>query len=106
MRTTCRCAMILAMVISAIAAQDGSKRDAKITITVGPSDSPLNAASCKESSYGNLHNGDRTKLTPGEIGEYVARVIKEGNILTIYPESKDGIFVYARCPNSEPKASQ
>ena len=78
----------------------------KITIRVGPSEPPLAAASCKESSYGNLHNGDRTKLTEQEVGEYILRTLRAGNIITIHPESKSGIFVYARCPNTEPKDAQ
>lgn len=98
--------LLAIMAIAFVASPQDKPKIDKIVITVGPSEPPLKAASCKQSSYGNLHNGDRTRLTPEEIGEYVTRVIKEGTIITIYPESDSGIFVYARCPNSEPKASQ
>ncbi len=101
MRIALMSAGIFAMVVS-MAAQDKPKVE-KITIGVGPSQPPLTGASCKESSYGNLHQGDRIKPTPSEIGEYILRVIQEGNIVTVYPESKDGIFVYARCPRTEVK---
>jgi hypothetical protein len=104
MQSIFRSVAILGIALT-LSAQDKPKID-KITITVGPSEPPLKPALCKESSYGNLHYGDRTKLTPSEIGEYVLRVTEEGNIVTVYPGSKDGIFVYARSPSSEPKGAQ
>jgi len=94
---------IMAVATVSVLAQNAPNTD-KVTVKVGgPSQPPLAIASCKESSYGNLHHSHRTKLTPEEIGEYISRVIQGGNIVTVYPETKDGIFVYARCPNVEPK---
>jgi hypothetical protein len=61
-------------------------------------ESPLLPATCKESGYGYLHLGSRTKLTATEIGDHVLAGIGSGEILTIYPESKSGIFVYGECP--------
>jgi hypothetical protein len=60
---------------------------------------PLRHATCKHSAYGYLHIAERTKLTPSEIGQYVAASIDSGTTLAVYPESKSGIFVYAACPN-------
>jgi hypothetical protein len=95
--------LLVATTLAVVLSAQNKLEIKRITVAVGPSDPPLNSASCKESSYGDLHNGQRTNLTPAEVGEYVLRTIKEGNIITVYPESKNGIFVYARCPNSEPK---
>jgi hypothetical protein len=63
---------------------------------------PLRSATCKAGSYGYLHVGERTKLTPIEIGQYVAAKIADGAILTVYPESKSGVFVHVECPKPQP----
>lgn len=61
-------------------------------------ESPLRAPTCKESSYGYLHIGYRRDLTPAEIGQYVIDDTADGKVLTVYPKSESGIFVYADCP--------
>ena len=72
------------------------------SITVAPGEPPLRTATCKSSSYGLLEINGRYNLTATEIGEYVLADTRTGNILTIYPQSKSGMFVYARCPVTEP----
>ncbi len=68
-----------------------------ITVNAGPSEPPLSPATCTESSYGYLHIGERTDLTPEEIGRYIEADSSDGKVLTVYPKSKTGIFVYAEC---------
>jgi len=90
---------ILTFVGVAVLAQDRPNID-KITVKLAPPDeAPLRPAVCKEHSYGYLHMGQRTALTPEEIGRYAVAALNEGRIVTLYPESKSGIYVFAKCPN-------
>jgi hypothetical protein len=73
----------------------------KPRITIGPSEAPLSPPTCKESSYGYLHMGERTKIAPVEVGDYVQGELDDGKIVTVYPESKSGVFVYSKCPTTD-----
>jgi hypothetical protein len=64
-------------------------------------ETPLHPASCKNGFYGYLHIGERTKLTPLEIGQYVADMIADGATISVYPESKSGVFVHVECPKPQ-----
>jgi hypothetical protein len=69
------------------------------SVTVGVRrDPPLRTPSCKTSTYGYLHINERTKLTSEEISQYIVAAIEDGATVTVYPESKSGIFVDVNCP--------
>jgi hypothetical protein len=44
-----------------------------------------------------LEKSGRTKMTEAEIAKFVATSLRDGYVLTIYPESKRGIFVNMQC---------
>jgi hypothetical protein len=69
-------------------------------VTVGPGKAPLRPKTCKGSSYGYINIAGRDKLSPAELGEYIAAKLQEGKIMTIYPETLDGIFAYEECPGN------
>jgi hypothetical protein len=71
----------------------------RITVTVGPGGDPIHPSTCKSSVLGYLEIGGRTNLTPTEMGQYVLDRIGKGFVLTIYPETKNGIAVSADCRN-------
>lgn len=40
----------------------------------------------------------RTKLTPDEVGDYIARRLKQGYRVTLYPQLSGKIFAISNCP--------
>ena len=44
-------------------------------------------------------------MTQAEVGKFVNSGLHEGYVLTIYPESKRGIFVNLECTNSTASAT-
>jgi hypothetical protein len=80
-----------------IAQQSNNNR---ITVTVGPGNNPIHPSTCTSSVFGYLEIGGRTNLTATEMGQYVLDRIGKGFVLTIYPETKDGIAVSADCRNA------
>jgi hypothetical protein len=75
-------------------------------ITVVPSE-PIAPGTCTSSSAGYLEeSGGRTKLTDREIGQTISAALKGGYVVTVYPPTERGIFVFYECPagSAESKA--
>jgi len=70
------------------------------SLTVGPGKPPLHPKTCKGSSFGYVNVRGRFKLTPQELGEYIAAKTSDGEIVTAYPETADGFFVTEKCPEN------
>jgi hypothetical protein len=62
-------------------------------ITVLPSEPIIASGSCTASTAGYLEIKGRTKMTKAEIGKFVDSSLRDGYVITIYPETKRGIFV-------------
>lgn len=60
-------------------------------------DEPLAKSACTSSSSGYLEKDGRTKLTEAELGHFISSSLRDGYTLTLYPESKNGIFADMRC---------
>jgi len=71
-----------------------------------PADEPLQAATCTASWSGYLEINGRIELTEAEIGKFVASSLRDGYVLTIYPESKNGVFVDMTCPATPKPTNQ
>ncbi len=72
-------------------------------IAVLPSEPIMPSGDCTTSRYGYLENHGKTKLTElteAEIGKFVDSSLHSGYIITIYPETKRGVFVGMECTNS------
>jgi hypothetical protein len=104
MQTIRKLLLVLTVASIAILGQDKAKID-KITVSVADPEEPaLHPATCQLPTYGYLHLGTRTDLTPQEIGEYVVSALADGKVVTIHPPSKSGVYAYADCPNYRPTA--
>ena len=69
-------------------------------ITVLPSEPVKPTGNCKADLSGYLEMDGRTKMTKAEIGNWVDSSLRDGYVVTIYPETKRGIFVNMDCTNS------
>ena len=69
------------------------------TLTVVPSEPIQPTGNCKSNTGGYLNKDGRTALTNSEIGQFVSDKLHDGYILTVYPATKNGIFVSAGCTN-------
>jgi len=67
------------------------------SITVLPSDPILPSGNCKVSRAGYLEKKGKIEMTKAEIGEFVDSSLRDGYVLTIYPQTKNGIFVNMEC---------
>ena|ERR1700734_3604729 len=89
---------LLALCVTGLLGQEAKRPHLdEITVDVNR-EAPLHRQTCKHSSFGYLHFGTRTDLTPSEVGEAILADLADGNVLTVYPQSKSGILVYAGCP--------
>jgi hypothetical protein len=91
-----KCGTALALALTVVA-QEPSK-PVIATIKELPSE-PILAGTCVSSTAGYLEKGGRTQLTEEEIGNAVFGALKEGYIVTLYPQSKRGVFVNFECPD-------
>jgi hypothetical protein len=96
------CAVILAVL--PIAGQNS--KPAIVSIKTLPSIAVPNGPwACTAGSAGYLEVNGRTKLTDSEIGKIVSQSLRDGYTLTLYPQTKLGIFVDAECNAAAPSTS-
>jgi hypothetical protein len=94
---------ILALSISALAQEPSKPRIADISAV--PSDHPVNATGvCTASMSGYLLNKQGKKMTEPEAGKYLVSSLKDGYVITVYPETEGGIFVDMKCIATKPNA--
>lgn len=87
---------IVAVVV--VLAQQPSKPHVDVSLV--PSEPIAASGDCKSDTGGYLlGKNNETTPTKSEIGEIVSDKLSHGYILTIYPPTKSGIFVGARCTN-------
>jgi hypothetical protein len=91
--------LLLALTVGILFGQKGTWKVEAIGAP-RPADPPLKPVTCtaSDSGYGHVHFGERTKLTPEEIGMYVVGATENGSVITLYPEDKHGWFVSTVCP--------
>jgi hypothetical protein len=66
------------------------------SLSVGP-EPPLRHVECKNPVAGYLSVGNRSELTPSEIGQYILSATDGGKLVEVFPKSKSGTFVYETC---------
>jgi hypothetical protein len=66
-------------------------------VTVLPSEPVHPSGNCTMSRSGYLEKNGKTKIKKAEIGNFVDSSLRDGYIVTIYPESTRGIFVNMEC---------
>ncbi len=59
---------------------------------------PIPRGACTASKAGYLEKDGKTMLTERELGHAILGAIRGGYVVTIYPETKRGIFVRYDCP--------
>jgi len=70
-------------------------------VTMLPSEPVIPSGDCKASTGGYLEMKDgRTKLNKTELGNFLDASLRAGYIVTIYPQTKRGIFVNMECINA------
>jgi hypothetical protein len=92
------CAFLLCALT--LPAQESNKPQIR-KITALPGDTALSPPTCTASRQGYLESSGK-KMTEAEMARFVTSSLREGYVLTIYPESKSGIFVDMGCPAKQP----
>jgi len=90
---------LFALFALTLAAQESKPQISRITAL--PGEGPLSPPTCTASRSGYLENSGK-KMTEAEIAAFVTSSLREGYVLTIYPDSKSGIFVDMECPAIQP----
>ena len=75
------------------------------SITGLPSEPVKPTGTCKVSTQGYLEVNHRTNLSQKQIGKLISKFVHDGYIVTIYPPTKDGIFVDLECTNATAAAT-
>jgi hypothetical protein len=94
-RVSITVAGILAFTVFALSGQEANPPH-KVSMIGMPSE-PVVPGACKSSTAGYLEKDGRTELSEAEIGHYVVSKLRNGYILTIYPQTQRGIFVDLDC---------
>ncbi len=95
--------LLILAVASVLTAQESKPTIGRIAAL--PSEPPLSAATCTASRSGYLEKDGKTKITEAEMATFIAASLRDGYVLTIYPESKSGIFVNMECAAPAPTAT-
>jgi hypothetical protein len=90
--------LLFLLLASTLCAQESKPHIGRIAAL--PSELPLVTATCTASRSGYLEKDGRTKITEAEMAMFIAASLRDGYILTIYPESKSGVFVDMECAAS------
>ena len=81
-------------------AQQQPKPNFSSIVASAPPDALSSAASgtCKTTTFGYLDlNGKTEDFTDQELGKMIQPALRQGYVLTIYPPTKRGIWVYQEC---------
>jgi hypothetical protein len=65
-------------------------------VTAVPADA-VPSGSCTASRSGYLETIGKEKMTEAKLANFVSSSLRDGYVLTIYPETKNGIFVNMEC---------
>jgi hypothetical protein len=96
MRFKLLCIACVALIAATLSGQEATK-PAISKITVLPPEPISASGSCTASTAGYLEIKGRTKMTKAEMGKFVDSSLRDGYVITIYPETKRGIFVDMEC---------
>jgi hypothetical protein len=95
---------LLAFSAFALFAQEPAKP--KISeITVLPSELIQRSGNCKSSTAGYLEKSRQASMSDKDIGGFVSKSLHDGYIVTVYPATKNGIFVNMECTNATTSAT-
>jgi hypothetical protein len=65
-------------------------------ITALPADA-VPSGNCTASRSGYLETTGKEKMTEAKLAKFVSSSLRDGYVLTMYPETKNGIFVNMQC---------
>jgi|SRR5579864_3028999 len=90
---------IFAALCLAVVGQDVADKKPSMSVRILPSEEiPRGTCQHPTSGYlGDFQTGRTTSLSKAEIGEYVLSMISQGYVLTLYPQPRQRIFVFADC---------
>jgi hypothetical protein len=96
---------LLALAIPVALAQQASKPQIG-KLTGIPSDFAA-SGNCTSSTQGYLTmpKSGKTKLTDAEIMKFIRSNLQNGYVITIYPETANGVFVDMECPAKQPSTA-
>jgi hypothetical protein len=97
--------LIPCLMFAAIAVSGQELEKPRIVKIITVPSEPVLPGNCDSSIAGYLEIKGRTTLTEAEIGHYIAMTQKDGYVLTIYPPTKEGIFVNVECPIGSKKTT-
>lgn len=90
--------LILAALCGAMCFAQTNQKPAINSVTGVPSEPFIALGNCSASWSGYLvGKHGKTKITQAEMGKFIQSSLREGYTLTIYPETKSGIFVNMEC---------
>jgi hypothetical protein len=95
--SSCACFLLSAL---ALCAQEPSKPRIS-SITALPADASP-SGNCSASRSGYLETSGKEKITEAKLARFVSSNLRDGYVLTIYPETSNGIFVNMECTAKRP----
>jgi hypothetical protein len=60
---------------------------------------------CAASRAGYFETTGKDKMTEAKLAKFVSSSLRDGYVLTIYPETKNGIFVNMECTAQQPSTA-
>jgi hypothetical protein len=74
------------------------------SVAVLPSEPPAPSGNCAVSRAGYLEKDGKTDITQAEIWKMISAYLRDGYVVTIYPQTKRGTFVNLECPSKSTTA--
>jgi hypothetical protein len=90
---------LAALLVLALFGQEPSK-PVIAGVKVLPSE-PIPSGSCTSSTAGYIEKNGRTDFTDAEFGQMILSALKGGYVLTLYPRTKSGIFIFQECATAQ-----
>lgn len=89
-------AIVLLLSIPSIAFSQEPNKPKVGSITGVPADIS-HTGTCAASRAGYFETTGKEKMTEAKLAKFVSSSLRDGYVLTIYPETKNGIFVNMEC---------
>jgi len=93
---------IAVALVAAVSAQENLKPTIA-SISATPSDPAVATGNCNASTSGYLLDKQGKKMTNAELGKYLVSSLRDGYVITAYPETQNGVFVDMKCVAKNPR---
>jgi hypothetical protein len=87
--------LLCVVAVLTLAAQESNKPH--ISNIVGIPADAVPSGNCTASWAGYFESTGKNKMTEAKLAKFVTSSLRDGYILTIYPETRNGIFVDMKC---------